>query len=84
MRLVVQQEAGIKRVHTIQSLNVPIELGATFYFTPAFGVDLSLGLTFWLPQQDCLHDGTESRFCTSDGLDAQTSFFFGGGLSFLP
>jgi len=84
VRLVVQQEAGVKRVHTMQSLNVPIELGATFYFTPAFGMDLSLGLTLWFPQQECLHDGQDSRFCRTEGLDTKTSFFIGGGFSFLP
>jgi hypothetical protein len=82
--LVVQQEAGVKRVHTLQTLNVPIELGATFYFTPAFGMDLSLGMTFWIPQQECLHDGQDSRFCRSSGIDTKTSFFIGGGFSFLP
>jgi tetratricopeptide (TPR) repeat protein len=82
--LVVQQETGVKRVHTLQTLNVPIELGATFYFTPAFGMDLSLGMTFWIPQQECLHDGQDSRFCRSSGIDTKTSFFIGGGFSFLP
>lgn len=82
--LAVKQEAGVKRVHTVQTLNIPIELGTTFYITPAFGLDLSLGLTVWVPQQDCLHDGTNARYCTTDGLETKTSFFFGGGLSFLP
>ena len=77
------QQAGVDLVHTLQSINVPFELGATFYVTEGFGIDLALGLTLWLPQQDCLHDG-EDRVCTEDGLETQTSFFVGGGVSFLP
>jgi hypothetical protein len=84
VRLAVNQQLGAERVHTVQTLNIPLELGATFYVTPAFGFDLSLGMTFWIPTQDCLHDGTDARFCTSDGLDTKTSFFIGGGVSFLP
>jgi hypothetical protein len=34
--------------------------------------------------QDCLHEESGSRYCTSDNLDAQTSFFIGGGFTFLP
>jgi hypothetical protein len=84
VRLLASREAGVKRVHTLQTLNIPLELGGTLYFTPAFGMDLSLGLTFWVPMQDCLHEESGSRYCTSDNLDAQTSFFIGGGFTFLP
>jgi hypothetical protein len=84
VRLAVASEIGAERVHTLQTLNVPVELGATFYVTPAFGIDMSLGMTFWIPTQDCLHDGQDARFCTSDNLDTKTSFFIGAGLSFLP
>jgi hypothetical protein len=77
------QEAGVDLVQTLQSINVPFELGATFYVTEGFGIDLMLGLTLWLPQQECLHDG-EDRVCTEDGLETQTSFFVGGGVAFLP
>jgi tetratricopeptide (TPR) repeat protein len=82
-RQMAANEAGVDLVHTIQSINVPFELGATFYITKGFGVGLALGLTLWLPQQDCLHGG-EDRICVEDGLDTQTSFFVGGGLAFLP
>lgn len=84
VRLAVTRELGAKRVHTLQTINIPIELGATLYFTPAFGMDLSMGLTFWIPQQDCLHDGTDARYCKTSGIDTKTSFFVGAGFSFLP
>ena len=42
-----------------------------------FGVDLAMALTFWLPRQDCLHDGDDT-LCFEDGLKSQTSFFIGG------
>jgi tetratricopeptide (TPR) repeat protein len=82
-RQMAANAAGVDLVQTIQSINVPLELGATFWITKGFGVDLALGLTFWLPQQECLHDG-EDRLCTEDGLESQTSFFVGGGVAFLP
>jgi hypothetical protein len=72
-----------KHLHTIQSINVPFELGGSFYVTEGFGFDLTVGLTLWLPQQSCLHDG-QNTLCTSSGLKSQTSMFFGGGLTFLP
>jgi tetratricopeptide (TPR) repeat protein len=78
-----RQMAGVDIVRTIQSLNVPLELGVTFYITKGFGVNLATALTFWLPQQDCLHDGTD-RLCRDDGLSSQTSFYVGAGLAFLP
>lgn len=80
---IARQMAGVDLVRTVQSLNVPIELGGTFYVTKGFGVNLALGLTFWMPQQDCLHDGND-RFCVETDLESQTSFFVGGGLAFLP
>jgi tetratricopeptide (TPR) repeat protein len=78
-----KSEAGLDHVHTLQSINIPFELGGTFFITEGFGVDLSLGLTLWLPQQDCLHD-EKDRLCVDSGLSTQTSFFVGGGLMFLP
>src|SRR6185503_19991009 len=83
MRLLVADNAGIDHVHTIQSINVPLELGATFYITEGFGIDLAMALTFWLPQQEFLHD-EKDKLCFESGLSSQTSFFIGGGLSFLP
>jgi tetratricopeptide (TPR) repeat protein len=83
-RLLATREVGAERIHTLQTLNIPVELGATLFLTPAFGLDLSLGLTFWVPIQECLHDSEDSRFCSTEGLDMQTSFFIGGGVHFLP
>jgi hypothetical protein len=74
---------GVDSVHTLQTLNVPFELGGAFYITPSFGVDLLLGLTLWLPQQSCLHNG-QDRLCIDSGLKSQTSLYMGGGLVFLP
>lgn len=88
---IAKQGVGVDQVHTIQSINIPIELGATFYITPAFGIDLAMALTFWLPQQSCLHaDAPQGsnrkldRLCGDKNLKSQQSFFIGGGLSFLP
>ena len=83
MRLLVADKVGVDRVRTIQSINLPLELGATFFITQGFGIDLATALTFWLPQQECLHDG-KNKLCYDSGLKSQTSFFIGGGLAFLP
>jgi tetratricopeptide (TPR) repeat protein len=83
-RAVAAEEVGVDYVRTIQSINIPLELGATFYITSGFGIDLTMALTFWLPQQDCLHEDDKTRLCIDSGLDGQTSFFIGGGLAFLP
>jgi hypothetical protein len=74
---------GVDSVHTLQSLNLPFELGGAFYFTESFGLDLAAALTLWLPQQSCLHNGTD-RLCVESGLKSQTSLWLGGGLIFLP
>jgi tetratricopeptide (TPR) repeat protein len=79
----LRQNAGVDRVHTVQSINVPFELGGTFFVTEGFGFDLGVGLTLWLPQQSCLHNGSD-HLCTNSGLKSQTSLFLGGGVSFLP
>jgi tetratricopeptide (TPR) repeat protein len=78
----LQQDASVDRVHTVQSLNVPFELGGTFYVTEAVGFDLAAALTLWLPQQSCLHENP-NRQCTSANLKSQTTLFIGGGVSFL-
>lgn len=75
--------AGVDTVRTVQSLNLPFELGGAFYITESFGIDLSLALTLWMPQQSCLHDGTD-RLCVDSKLKNQTSLFFGGGIVLLP
>jgi hypothetical protein len=80
---VVSQRLGSKQVVTQQSINVPIELGATFFLTRGVGIDLNVAFTFWIPRQLCFHDSND-RFCVTDGLKLQKSLFIGGGLSFLP
>jgi hypothetical protein len=77
------QKAGVSQVMTLQTVNVPIELGATFFITKGMGIDLAMALTFWMPTQLCYHDD-KSRFCSDQGLKTTKSFFIGGGLSFLP
>jgi hypothetical protein len=75
--------AGVDSVRTVQSLNIPFELGGAFYITESFGIDLSLALTLWMPQQSCLHDG-QDRLCVESNLKNQTSLFMGGGIVLLP
>jgi tetratricopeptide (TPR) repeat protein len=82
-RALGSEMAGVDLVHTIQSINIPIELGGTFFITEGLGIDLAMALTFWLPQQSCLHDEND-RLCSDKSPNSQTSFFIGGGLSFLP
>lgn len=79
----LNQAVGFDRVHTLQSLNIPFELGGTFFVTDSVGFDLGVGLTLWLPQQSCLHNGSD-RLCTGSGLKTQTSLFMGGGVTLLP
>jgi hypothetical protein len=74
---------GVKGARTIQSVNMPLELGGTLFVTEGMGLDLAMAFTFWFPTASCLHDGSDT-LCIEDGLDTQTSFFIGGGLSFLP
>jgi tetratricopeptide (TPR) repeat protein len=83
VRSAVVRQLGIGQVVTRQSVNVPLELGATFYVTRGVGVSLSTAFTFWIPTQLCYHDGSD-RYCVSSGLKTQHSLFVGAGLSFLP
>jgi hypothetical protein len=64
-------------------MNVPLDLGVTFWMTRGVGLDLSLAFTFWLPQQLCYHDGKDN-YCVDKDLDVRKSFFIGGGFQFLP
>jgi tetratricopeptide (TPR) repeat protein len=82
-RRAIMQKLGIGDFATIQTLNVPIELGATFYVTKGVGIDLSVAFTFWFPSQLCYHDG-QDNYCTDKGLETMKSLFIGGGLTFLP
>ena len=77
------QRLGIGDVATLQTMNIPLQLGATFYVTRGFGIDLSVSFTFWLPQQICYHDGSDN-YCTDEGLDTLNSLFIGAGVSVLP
>jgi hypothetical protein len=83
VRDAVVKQLGVSQVATSQSVNVPIELGATFYITRGVGVSLDLAFTFWIPTQLCYHDSSD-RYCVSDGLKTQHSLFMGAGVSFLP
>jgi hypothetical protein len=68
---------------TRQSVNVPIDLGVTWYLTPGVGIMLHSSFEIWLPKQLCYH-ASGDRYCLSDGLDTQYSLFVGAGVSFLP
>jgi hypothetical protein len=68
---------------TRQSVNIPIELGATYYVTRGVGVTLHSAFQFWIPTQLCYHDGAD-RYCRDNGLKTQHSLFIGAGVSFLP
>jgi hypothetical protein len=76
-------QLGIGRVVTRQSVNIPIELGATYYLTRGDGESLHTAFQFWIPTQLCYHDGSD-RYCVSHGLKTQHSLFVGAGVSFLP
>ena len=76
-------QLGIGRVVTRQSVNIPIELGATYYLTRGVGVSLRTAFTFWIPTQLCYHDGND-RYCGTSDLKTQHSLYVGAGVSFLP
>jgi tetratricopeptide (TPR) repeat protein len=79
----VTQKLGVDEVVTRQSLNIPIEVGATFFVTKGVGINLMASFTLWLPVQVCYHDNSD-RYCISDGLKLEKSLFVGGGVYFLP
>ena len=68
---------------TRQSVNVPLEIGATFFLTRGVGVGLNAAFTFWIPTQLCYHDSGD-RYCVSKGLRTEKSLFVGAGVYFLP
>jgi tetratricopeptide (TPR) repeat protein len=76
-------QLGIGRVVTRQSVNIPFELGATYYLTRGVGVSLRTAFAFWIPTQLCYHDGGD-RYCVTSGLKTQHSLYVGAGVSFLP
>jgi hypothetical protein len=76
-------QLGIGRMVTRQSVNIPIELGATYYLTRGVGVSLHASFAFWIPTQLCYHDGGD-RYCKTSGIKTQHSLYFGAGVSFLP
>jgi hypothetical protein len=74
---------GIGRFVTRQSMNIPLEIGATWYVTRGVGIALNAAFTFWLPQQLCYHNAGD-HYCIDEGLKTEHSFFIGAGASFLP
>jgi tetratricopeptide (TPR) repeat protein len=82
-RKAIMQRLGVGDFATLQTINLPLQLGATFFITRGVGIDLSLAFTFWFPIQLCYHDGKDS-YCVDKGLDGMHSLFIGGGLQFLP
>jgi tetratricopeptide (TPR) repeat protein len=80
---VVVDRLGIGRMVSRQSINVPIELGVTWYLSRGVGIMLNAAFEFWFPKQLCYH-ASGDRYCVSDGLDTQHSLFVGAGVSFLP
>jgi hypothetical protein len=79
----VANNLDVGRVVTRQSINVPLELGATYYISRGVGISLDLAFTFWIPRQLCYHD-SDDHYCISDGLKSNYSLFAGAGVSFLP
>ncbi|MDH5673317.1 MAG: PEGA domain-containing protein [Myxococcales bacterium] len=80
---IARRQLGVGDLLTIQSVNLPLELGAVFYVTKTFGFHVAGQLTFWFPIQECIHDGDDA-ICVEEGLEDQTSLSITGGLSFLP
>ena len=80
---VVIDRLGVGRMVSRQSINVPIELGVTWYLSRGVGIMLNAAFEFWFPKQLCYH-ASGDRFCVDDGLETQHSLFVGAGVSFLP
>lgn len=83
MDALLTSQTGVDDVLTIQSVNIPIDLGVTLYVSEGLGIDLAMALTFWLPTQACLHQSSD-RLCADEAPDSQISYFIGAGLNFLP
>lgn len=77
------EQAGIGDTISIQSVNIPIEVGGAFYLTSSLAVEVTAALNFWLQSQQCYWDAND-RVCFEDGLETLKSFYLGAGLSFLP
>lgn len=80
---VAQNELGVGDTVTLQTMNVPLELGFTWYFTEGVGVSINGQYTFWIPSQECFHDASD-RLCYESGLTTLKSMYVGVGLNFLP
>lgn len=80
---VVKGELGVRHAATIQSYNIPIELGVSFFVTEGLALELASALTFWVPTQACYLEESD-RVCYDSKLKTQTSLYFGAGLTFLP
>lgn len=79
----IKNEIGLGDTVTLQTVNVPIDLGFTWYFTETFGLTANAQLMWWLPMQQCFHDASD-KVCYEDDLDTLMSFYAGIGFGMLP
>lgn len=79
----LQAGLGIGDTVTVQTYNVPLEIGGAFYITKGMAVELTAAFSFWIPTQKCYWDASD-HVCFSDQLDTLKSIYIGAGLSFLP
>lgn len=81
---VAKDSSGISDLVTLQSYNIPLELGVSFYLTPGMALSLSSALTFYRPVQQCYFtELSGDHVCYDSDLRAQTSLYIGFGLSLL-
>ena len=79
----IKNEIGLGDTVTLQTINVPIDLGFTWYFTETFGLTANAQLMWWIPMQECFHDASD-KVCYDDKLDTMMSFYAGVGFGMLP
>lgn len=79
----IKNELGVGDTVTLQTINVPLDLGLTWYITEKFGLTANLQYTFWFPTQQCFHDSSD-KICYEDNLKTMTSFYMGLGFAILP
>lgn len=79
----VADQLNVGDTVSIQSVNVPIEIGGAFYLTSTLALEVTAALNFWVQTQECYWDAND-RTCFEDNLDTLKSFYLGAGLSFLP
>lgn len=78
-----KSQLGVSYGVTVQSWNIPLELGLDFYLTKGLALQLATAFTFWIPTQECVWDQND-HVCYDSNIKAQKSFYIGAGLSFLP